>query len=394
MQDYDKGGLKMINVKNFIIALKTTWIRRLIMQDSKYKHIFELQYAKINSLIHRGSEFAYKLKIRGKNKFWNDILDSWIILQSQMKPQAFSDILGMNLWDNQFLKIQNETVFYPKWWAKKIYLIKDLMNVDGNLLDFNGFVEKYELNINFMEFFSIRTVIETYIKSSGLGFQNSSVMDCQVPFNIKQIVKHQKGCREVYKVLNDKDINSKNKQKWEEDLNEELDWKSIYILPAKCSNNTKIHWFQYRIIHRILATNDLLYKYKIKQDNLCSFCKTSRETLIHLFWDCEIVQEFWENVETWIAEKSDYIIIADELSCIFGLFRTEFYNITINYILILTRYYIYKCKIKNKKLNMKTWKHEVKNFIMIEKMTAIKKSRYDKFTQEWEKWLILFDENE
>ena len=56
-------------------------------------------------------------------------------------------------------------------------------------------------------------------------------------------------------------------------------------------------------------------------------------------------------------------------------------NITI---LILTRYYIYKCRINNKQLNLLAWIHEVKFFIQIEKMIAIKTDRYYKFIKYWE----------
>ena len=38
--------------------------------------------------------------------------------------------------------------------------------------------------------------------------------------------------------------------------NETLDWCQNYKIPAKSCGNTKLHWFQYRILHRILATND------------------------------------------------------------------------------------------------------------------------------------------
>ena len=62
----------------------------------------------------------------------------------------------------------------------------------------------------------------------------------------------------------------------------------------------------------ILATNNLLMKYKIRDDNICSFFKREPEKkLEHLFCYCEIVQDFWNKIEFLINMKSDYI-----LSCI------------------------------------------------------------------------------
>ena len=60
MQEYDKGGLKMINLKNYMLALKSTCIRRLIVNTSKYVSIFETMYTKINDLINRGLESVYQ----------------------------------------------------------------------------------------------------------------------------------------------------------------------------------------------------------------------------------------------------------------------------------------------------------------------------------------------
>ena len=64
----------MINLKNYICALKSTWIRRLLANDSKYVSVFESKYTKIRDLINRGLEFT-KGPIRNKNNiFWNDVL--------------------------------------------------------------------------------------------------------------------------------------------------------------------------------------------------------------------------------------------------------------------------------------------------------------------------------
>ena len=49
MQDYEKGSLKMINLVNYINAPKETWIRRLIVNNSKYKTLFESKYTTIYS---------------------------------------------------------------------------------------------------------------------------------------------------------------------------------------------------------------------------------------------------------------------------------------------------------------------------------------------------------
>ena len=42
-------------------------------------------------------------------------------------------------------------------------------------------------------------------------------------------------------------------------------------------------------IHRILGTNTFLYKIKVKDCNLCTFCKEEPVTIEHLQWGCHKV---------------------------------------------------------------------------------------------------------
>ena len=37
--NYEKGGIKIINVTNCINSLKLTWIRKMVNEDSKWKLI-------------------------------------------------------------------------------------------------------------------------------------------------------------------------------------------------------------------------------------------------------------------------------------------------------------------------------------------------------------------
>ena len=56
-QDYFNGGLKMVELNNYINALKIGWIRRLITTNSKYKILFETNYIRIKELINRGAPY-------------------------------------------------------------------------------------------------------------------------------------------------------------------------------------------------------------------------------------------------------------------------------------------------------------------------------------------------
>ena len=81
-----------------------------------------------------------------------------------------------------------------------------MLNADGTFLNLNSFMEKYDLNINVMEYLSVRSAVESYIRGIEFKIQNFTETNCYLPFNIRQILKSEKGSTDVYKILNEKDI--------------------------------------------------------------------------------------------------------------------------------------------------------------------------------------------
>ena len=73
--------------------------------------------------------------------------------------ETFSEEIGsINIWNNKDITIANNPFFYGRWY-KNIYFIKDLPNEDWTLMSFNQFINKYDLQIYFMQYFSVRTAI-------------------------------------------------------------------------------------------------------------------------------------------------------------------------------------------------------------------------------------------
>ena len=113
--------------------------------------------------------------------------------------------------------------------------------------------------------------------------------------------------------------------------------------------DTKLKWFQVRLIHRILPTNKFLFICKIKDSPSCTFCRLEDESVIHLFWDCPMIQNFWRGLESLLQQKCsncDRLCLTAQ----FTIFGTEENTITdkiFDFIILLARFFIYKCKFKD-----------------------------------------------
>ena len=119
--------------------------------------------------------------------------------------------------------------------------------------------------------------------------------------------------KSLQKVLSDfaqkKDfLTSESQGKWlAEDLflNVQVNWENTYQLHFLCTTETKLRVFQFKFLHRRVATDDFLLKIGKKETDSCSFCAGSPETLTHLFWHCRSTQTFWNNVSQWTSEQLD-----------------------------------------------------------------------------------------
>ena len=161
------------------------------------------------------------------------------------------------------------------------------------------------------------------------------------------------GCRLFYKSL----LRSKyshtpsllrSRVKWNRELDQNLNWEEISHNLLSCTKNTTLLWFQDRILHRILTTNTFVSKFMDVSPS-CTFCSGHRETLLHLFAECEKVKCIWDGIKDMIFTRlgcqvslnSQSIIVGPESD---GLMLLENKN-AIQRIIILGKYYIYRTKV-------------------------------------------------
>ena len=89
-------------------------------------------------------------------------------------------------------------------------------------------------------------------------------------------------------------------QKWLKDCHlndfDSINWRDACQLASKYTKSTRILEFQYKFLHRRIATNDFLTKIGIRDNPNCSFFNEEQEKLLHLFWSCPKVVTFWHKL--------------------------------------------------------------------------------------------------
>ena len=76
-----------------------------------------------------------------------------------------------------------------------------------------------------------------------------------------------------------------------------IDWEMAY-------KASKLIIFQFKLLHwPALATNDCLNITDIRENDICTFCRTEKESLFHLFWSCSQMSCFLQGFMEWLAEN-------------------------------------------------------------------------------------------
>ena len=94
---------------------------------------------------------------------------------------------------------------------------------------------------------------------------------------------------------------SKSITKWESKLNVTFsmsDWKTFCLIPFNCTMDTKLRWFQYRVLNRFLTTNSFMCKIGQRNDNLCTFCKKKLRQLNIFLLNVKKLDLFAPNYKT------------------------------------------------------------------------------------------------
>ena len=99
--------------------------------------------------------------------------------------------------------------------------------------------------------------------------------------------------KNIYKEIRVKfEIIPRAQLRYTEIYNDSLEWDQIHRIPFKVAIDTNSREFQYKVLHRYLATNMFLHKIGLAPSPLCTFCKRESESFEHLLIKCDYSSKF------------------------------------------------------------------------------------------------------
>ena len=105
----------------------------------------------------------------------------------------------------------------------------------------------------------------------------------------------------------------------------EIGFNNVFVIPDSCTNDNKLKDFQFKILHRYLPTNSLLYIMKRIDSAKCTFCGLYRETIQHLFYDCLNVKSLLFRMQECFSRMSNCRITLSMKDVILG-YKLSYYK--------------------------------------------------------------------
>ena len=148
----------------------------------------------------------------------------------------------------------------------------------------------------------------------------------------------------MFNILNKNNEKPTGQKTWNEKFHfKDQEWKKNYIYPFNIIKNPAMQRFQRSINHNILVTNHHLVQMKLTNDSYSYYCHSQDETISHLFWTCDRIQLFLNELLQWLRKDNIQCEITEECFIV-GLYRKNVIPKPLNIILLYAKYCVYRTR--------------------------------------------------
>jgi hypothetical protein len=337
-------------------------------------------------------QMEYTNKPKNFPHFYWQVIQSWLEIKeanSLDKEKSSIDVRRECLWLNKNIKINKQTVKWEKWREKGINIIHDIINESGNFLTQKEIEQRYGLKYDFLSFNALKDAIPlewrkilktTKIPREAVSFQEDiHIKIGKIDKNINIITN-----KDLYWILvRKKQIKPIFMEKLQQELGiAEEEWAKILTIP-KYIIHTKIQTFQYKSLFNLLPCNLYLNKIQRSDTDKCHFCN-KEDNVAHYLFECPRVVPFWNSFMNWWNTMTNGATYLDKRSALTGFVGKDPKLETLNACLLLAKWHIYKCNLKESQPFFYNFLRDIKQHLEIEQDIAIRNNKTAKYNSRWQ----------
>jgi len=382
--NYDEGGLNIPDFQTVCTSQKITWVKRYV--DSNIKNS---QWGKLIDYVykHVGGKFIFRCNtsmeevktLTIRSQFWKHVLISWCSYNFERDIKE-NKIQSQIIWLNSNIHVDRQTLYNKECVENNLWKIEQIYE-QNILLDRNMINIIYDINLTQMQYNSMISAIPREWRKYMKENVNNHVKNNENKYESITKLKQTLVSKHAYRELIDRNFEGvKLDKKWAQYFNTANLDKSLWF---KHINNITIdnvlRSFQFKVLHRIIYFNDKLFLFKVSNETSCDFCNETSDSIEHRFWECRKVQELWKDIIKWYSELTESQITLSYKEIISNLCGDNL----LNFVVLYTKYYIYKCFLAKNDLSIHKLTCEIKYMEIIEKDIALRRNKIHKHIDKW-----------
>jgi bifunctional DNA-binding transcriptional regulator/antitoxin component of YhaV-PrlF toxin-antitoxin module len=389
--EYEKGGLKMLDIGSFLKAQKAMWVKRFMSDDNASWKAAPKWYLKE---FLGADTFRCNLECKTKptnfpNFYWQ-VMTSWFEIKNitEEGEKTPLDIRRECLWLNKHIRINKEVCKWELWHNRGINIINDIVDENGMFIN--------------------DTALELKLEARGIGLKYNALKDAiprewrrklkikpvdqKITFKDEVRIKIGKQGRKLKDITNTElywtligkiRIKPIFMAKLQQELKiYEQEWEDILVIPA-CISNTKIRVFQYKLLFGLLPCNLYLSRINKSDTDRCRECKELDDSAHYLF-ECPQVVPFWNSFMDWWNAMTESVIFLDKRSAITGFIGPHEIFQTLNACLLLAKWHVYRRKLNESEVFFYHFLCDLRYNLDTEKTIAIRNDRLSKYVNRWQ----------
>ena len=350
IQDYQNGGLRMPDLESINCVHKIKYIKQVIAcHEAFWINSMQCLIGVKNLSIFVHSNFNLK-DFSNISPFYYEVLTCLDKVKCTENDNVFNEFIFYN----KNIKIDRKYIFSEELLFAGIWKIGDLYN-NKKLITFHQLQKR---GVPFKCYLMYRGIIDIVKNLTQKVETQGESTEIHVKVDNRLKTLQESTSKNIYDsqvVLKNTNVKSKIKYSLLFDVDDES-WKSIYSNIIYLTYDNKLKEFQFKIVHRFLGTNSLVYKIGKKDTPRCTFCNLYEEKIEHLFYYCVCVKHIWLNIENLIVKNNLLSEIfhfnAKDVILGFHLQDVSNNNIIINKLILYSKFYIWQSKLNSDSLNM------------------------------------------
>lgn len=383
INDYQKSGLKMIDLETMVKSLRLAWLKRIFSEnDSTWKNYLRYQLKSFGGLFLFHCNYDVK-DVLIKSPFYSELLQWW----ADFRDDFSTDKMRYNIiWNNKDIRINNKPIFYKTFFDNGFLLVSDL-RFDLSIAESHSIIIRKIEKTNFLVWAGLRYAVPSHLKANPRTSDHTFLtMPPSVIIKNNDFDILKKKSKDYYSLLISKKAQlSKNTSALKRDFNlTEDQLEKAFLLPHIICSEFYVKAFQYKVLNSILYTNTKLYKIGYITDDKCSFCMYKPETLIHLLFDCVYAKLFWKDFELYYYSLSNELINLSLQDVLLGIIAVQ--CPLLNYFLLIAKLYIWDCRRSQTRPIIAGFKLRINIKFETEKYICTKNRTLSDF---YKKWAIL-----